>query len=245
MPVVQGFPISRNEAVANNAPACTPEGPVTVPDKGTRAVVSVGKMKDLGSVCATAIESDSSQANQYLSSPEGSRKEFPKYVKSPKVGSELSNIGNKDVVEDNSKVGELTTKKSHSVSPVAGKASYAAIVKGKFADRNAEIDDSELAVEAQRAALKNWNQVRDASYENSPVIINIENNGDKSQKRNRKKANGSQRCKEKRSKCAQVESNSSLDSETFEPKHKRGRKNRHIIEAVQPMSHSYSKHIRK
>ncbi|KAJ3767860.1 hypothetical protein FB446DRAFT_707464 [Lentinula raphanica] len=182
-------------------------------------------------------------------SSKGSRKEFPK-----NRGSESSKVRNieipadKPVVKDKVNVGKPDVKESRSASPVPGQASYAAIVKGKFTDRNGEVDDSELDVEAQRAALENWNQVRDANNESSPVIINIENNGDKSRKRHRKKANSSQRRKAKRSKRAQVESGSSSESEDSEPrtlKHKKSRGHKNIIEAVQPMSRSYAKHIRK
>ncbi|KAK0451989.1 uncharacterized protein EV420DRAFT_1702118 [Desarmillaria tabescens] len=50
---------------------------------------------------------------------------------------------------------------THNATP--GPSSY--VAKGKFADRNQEVDDSELDIEAQCEALKNWNQVRDEIQE--------------------------------------------------------------------------------
>ncbi len=53
---------------------------------------------------------------------------------------------------------EQTQNQPETPNATPGPSSY--IAKGKFVDRNQEVDDSELDIEAQREALKNWNQVR-------------------------------------------------------------------------------------
>ncbi|KAK0183588.1 hypothetical protein F5146DRAFT_1089110 [Armillaria mellea] len=58
---------------------------------------------------------------------------------------------------------EQTQNRPETPNATPGPSSY--IAKGKFVDRNQEVDDSELDIEAQHAALKNWNQVRDEIQE--------------------------------------------------------------------------------
>ncbi|KAK0474902.1 hypothetical protein IW261DRAFT_1648893 [Armillaria novae-zelandiae] len=58
---------------------------------------------------------------------------------------------------------EQTQNQPESPDATPGPSSY--IAKGKFVDRNQEIDDSELDIEAQREALHTWNQVHDEIQE--------------------------------------------------------------------------------
>lgn len=142
-------------------------------------------------------------------------------------------------------------RQGRSHSPKAGPSSY--VAKGKFADRNNKVSDSELNIEAQKAVLENWNAIGKAS---KPVNESQEDNSDHSDREDKKnhKKSGSSKRKEhlRKHKKARIEAEYSSDSESeSEPvpkkdyKHAANGSKVALRKMLKPMSSTYARQLQK
>ncbi|KAJ3769927.1 hypothetical protein FB446DRAFT_705819 [Lentinula raphanica] len=208
-------------------------------DVSSAEFVDISSENDNGQGPWTVVQPRRSKSLDHLRR-KGTRKEFPKYVPNKENrNSEHKNATSKKEPTEKvfGKVSEQIPVRNNSASPVPGR-SFAAILKGKFADRNEEVKDSELDVEAQRVALENWNAVRDSNSRLNESVRS-ESPGSEQNKKHRKRANGSHRRK-----VESIEDSGSDLPGKHSRKPKKGGKNENIIEAIKPMSHRYLKQIK-